>query len=83
MMADICKYHGMKTRKKTAYSIRCMCCLLPVSRPPRARKGGPWQLSSGCGNTSAIIGGPDGTPLQNSIRYWVAVIAFDDWGNGI
>ncbi len=59
--------------------------VLPASgfSPPTSAEGWPMAaIVPGCGNTSAIIGGPDGTPLQNSIRYWVAVIAFDDWGNG-
>lgn len=59
--------------------------VLPASgfSPPTSAEGWPTAtIVPGCENTTAIVGGPDGNPLQNSIRYWVAVVAFDDWGNG-
>ena len=39
------------------------------------------EVVPGCDNSSAIIGGVGGTQLQNGVRYWVAVVAQDDWGN--
>ena len=59
--------------------------ILPASgfSPPTSAEGWPVaDVVSGCENSYAIIGAGDGNQLQNSVRYWVAVIAYDDWGNG-
>ena len=39
------------------------------------------EIVSGCENSVAIIGGADGTLLENG-KILVAVVAYDDWGNG-
>ena len=57
---------------------------LPASgfSPPTSAEGWPVvEVVPGCDNSSAIIGGVGGTQLQNGVRYWVAVVAQDDWGN--
>ena len=59
--------------------------VLPASgfSPPTSAEGWPVaEIVSGCENSVAIIGGADGTLLENGVRYWVAVVAYDDWGNG-
>ncbi len=59
--------------------------VLPASgfSPPTSAEGWPVaEIVSGCENSVAIIGGTDGTLLENGVRYWVAVVAYDDWGNG-